>query len=328
VNSHLLSRTSIKRIPLSDIHIQPDGPYCTSFGFDSAALKTSLDRIGLANPPVLTEEGGEGGWRVVCGYRRLMCVRELNWSHVSARIFSKGVLSHADALLLNLYENLAFRGFNDVEKAMILSRCCRWMSRESVLNRVMPLLELPSRNRTLELYLRLEGISDPVIKEGVAGGQLSLKAVEILAHLEAPDAHMVAKTAIKLNLNMNQQRQLIEYLEDLSGIFDQDFSEILASSRLQSVLEDARLNPPQKAKAFMGALRALRLPTLTEAEQSFRRAVRKLELPSQTRIEAPPAFESPFFRLEIRFRDGPELAEKIHRLEGRAARISQLRPVA
>ena len=58
-------------------------------------------------------------------------------------------------------------------------------------------------------------------------------------------------------------------------------------------------------------MRSRRFPSLTESEIAFNRKISSLNLPDGIRIEHPPFFESPDYRLEIRFRNGEDLKKKI-----------------
>ena len=71
------------------------------------------------------------------------------------------------------------------------------------------------------------------------------------------------------------------------------------------------MNNPQKTKAILLYLRSKRLPLLVGAERAFKRKVSTLGLPKGVRIKASPSFEGPDYCLEVRFREGRELAERI-----------------
>ncbi|MFH1487345.1 MAG: hypothetical protein ABII06_00410, partial [Pseudomonadota bacterium] len=226
---------------------------------------------------------------------------------------SESDLSALELLLINLHDNLATRPFNDVEKGMILSRLISRVSEEEILNRYMPLLGLPSRGETLQTMTALEAL-DPDIRSALVNKQISLQTTKTLLNLEAPSRIKIFGSIISLKLNFNNQRQLIESLLDLSFKEEAPFHQILDSASLQEILNHPKLNTPQKAARILAFLHGLRYPLLTKAEKAFQKMISGLDLPPDTRIDHPPFFEGEGLKLEIHFRDGKDLQEKMRRL--------------
>jgi hypothetical protein len=113
----------------------------------------------------------------------------------------------------------------------------------------------------------------------------------------------------RIRFNFNQQIQFIEYIKDISIKEGKSIIHILSEKRLLTLLEDKKLNNPQKAKHILNLLRSRRFPRLTDSEKTFRKNLSKLNLPKNARIQHPPFFETPHYRLEILFRNGKELKE-------------------
>jgi hypothetical protein len=76
-------------------------------------------------------------------------------------------------------------------------------------------------------------------------------------------------------------------------------------------MEDRKLNTPQKAKRVLGHLKARRFPLLTLSENAFQKKISNLGLPEGVMIFYPPFFEGPDYRLQISFKNGETLREKI-----------------
>ena len=136
-----------------DIEDSP-GPYCMSFGFDLGPLIRSIQNVGMINPPLLIEKRGDGH-TVIAGYRRIRAFRVLHYEEIPCRLLSASQLSPFECLLLNLYDNLATRRLNDVEKGMVFMRLAALLSHEEIVKDYMPLLGLPSHRPTLLFFLRL-----------------------------------------------------------------------------------------------------------------------------------------------------------------------------
>ena len=289
------------------------GPYCMSFGFELTSLIRSIKRVGLVNSPLLIEDG-KGTMTVISGYRRIHALKFLKWNSIPCRVLAKSEFSPLECLLLNLHENLATRNLNNVEKGMILSRLTSWLPRTEILEDYMPLLDLPSYEKTLNLFLMIEKELDEEIKAYLARGQTSLQVAGMLLNMDPVSRPPVFDLISSLKLNINQQTQLLNYIVDLSQITKEPIFEFMKEQSLESICSDDNLNTPQKAKAVLRLLRIKRFPSLTEAERTFNKMVSKLDLPKRVRIDPPLFFESPDYRLEVLFKGGKGLREKIERL--------------
>jgi hypothetical protein len=289
-----------------------------SFGFDPGPLRHSIREVGLLNPP-LVYDNGNGRLEVVAGFRRLSALRALGRARVDCRVMGDRGPDRLGRLLLNLHDNLATRPLNDVEKAMALTRLSKHMSGKDVMEGYMPLLGLAPRPETLEFYLALEERLDDPIKTALVRGRVSRDSVASLLELGDPDGKALFSVLEELNLNINEQKKFIEYIIELSHIKKSDISSLLSMPDLDRILSDTGLNGPQRKKALLKQLREMRYPKLTDAETRFHRMVSRLNLPKAARIVAPPFFESPDFRLEVRFRDGRDLRavlDDLSRIDG------------
>jgi hypothetical protein len=292
-----------------DIDDSP-GPCCMSFGFDLKPLIQSIKKIGLINSPLVMEQR-PGNLTVISGYRRILALKSLKWDRVPCRVLSESQLSPLDCLLINLHENLATRKLNEIEKGMILSRLGSWLPRTEVVKHYMALLALPAHEPTFLFFVRLEQELDREMKEYLVRGRLSLKATKMLLETPIDAMRNIFRLLSSLKFNFNQQEQLIEYITDLLHMNADFMSDVFEGQELVSIRSDTALNNPQKAKAILRFLRARRFPLLDSAERAFKKKALGLALPDGVKISAPRHFEGPHYRLEVLFKDGRELTEKI-----------------
>ena len=299
-------------VNLKDIDDRP-GPYCMSFGFNLRLITQSIKRIGLVNSPFLIENG-HGKLIIITGYRRIQALKSLGRDKTPCKILSKSDHSPLECLLLNLYDNIAIRKLNDVEKGMVLCRLENYINKTEILEQYMPLLDLPSHESTSLFFMKLEKELENDIKEYLVQGHLSLKIARMFLGMETEDRMRVFHLISSIKFNINQQGHLINFLTDLSRIHSISIQEILREHSFENIYSDTLLNNPQKAKALLYQLRVKRFPTLHQAEITFKNKILKLGLPKDIRINAPPYFEGPQYRLEILFKDGEELVGKIKSL--------------
>ncbi|MBW1912207.1 MAG: ParB N-terminal domain-containing protein [Deltaproteobacteria bacterium] len=297
-------------VKLDEIDEGP-GPYCMSFGFDLKSLKRSIADFGLINTPFV-RRSRKGGIDVVIGYRRIIALKSLNRELVPCIDLSDFDLSPVELLLLNLYDNLTARKFNDTEKGMVLSRLLNYIPERDRLREYARLLDIYNE-RDLELYLKIDEL--PILmKDSIAAGTLSFKALRLILEMNIPSRSTVFEWISKLNFNFNQQKQFIEYIQDISSKEERTIPNLLKEEQLLKILEDRAMNNPQKAKKVLHIIRSRRFPLLAGAEKSFKQEVDRLELPQNVKIQYPPFFEASDYLLKISFRNGKKLKEAIRSL--------------
>jgi hypothetical protein len=298
------------QVEISEIDLNP-GPFCMSFNFDLGPLKASIERFGILNPPYLLRNSDASFW-VVAGYRRLLALRELCRPDTPCQILPDGFAA-LEALLLNLHDNLVHRRLNSVEKGMALNRLTCFFTKEEIVTDFMPILGIPSNRQILEQFLCLEEMEEP-IRVSVAMERLSLKVVGLIAGLGRDDRLRFNDLFMSLRWSFNLQWQVALWIMEIAGREGRSVREVIGDERIVAILRNGKMNDPQKVRALEEEFRNWRFPAITEYERSFRRCVSNLDLPSKVRVIPPPFFEGAAYRLEIIFREGKELREKVERL--------------
>ncbi|MFH1123089.1 MAG: ParB/RepB/Spo0J family partition protein [Pseudomonadota bacterium] len=288
------------------------GPDCMSFGFDLDPLILSIRRCGLINNP-LVARNEQGRVDVIAGYRRILALKTLGWGRVQCRDLSALLPSPLERLLFNLHDNLPTRTFNDVEKGMILGRLASLVPREALLNEHMPLLGLPSHEPLLRVYLQVEGMEEPV-KRALAEGRIPMRTVRALLDLDLDSVKTLGRWLTDIIFNFNQQSQFIEYVRDISVRENREISELMSDEGLAGILRDPKVKGPHKAKHVLERLRQRRYPRLCRSQEAFQEKVKRLNLPEGVMVRFDPYFEDPHYHLDISFREGKALREKIVRL--------------
>ncbi|MEE4352111.1 MAG: ParB N-terminal domain-containing protein [Desulfatiglans sp.] len=307
-----LAEIPIQSVDFRHIHTEP-GPFCMSFGFELQSLIFSIENVGLINPPLIVEKR-PGEMDIVAGYRRIKALIQLKTTSIPCKILSHSEFSPFDCLLVNFYDNLVSREFNDVEKGMLLNRLQEHISKTMILEQFMPLLGLPCHRPTLDLFMRVENELNAEIKEYLAHGGLSLKTARLLLEVEEDSRSTVFHLISSLKLTMNQQLQLVDYLIDISHTTGKPIPLLLDDIQLNRIIAEGDTNKPQTAKAVFELLRHTRYPRLSNAEKDFKRVISRMRLPKGVHVKAPPFFETPQYRLEVMFKEGGELKDKLYRL--------------
>lgn len=293
------------------------GPYTMSYGFNLDVLCESIRKVGLLNPP-LVARNEKGSFDIVAGYRRILALKFQGEPKVLCKEVTSVLPSPLERFLVNFYENVATRKFNDIEKAMILERLRGYVQKEEILASFMPLLSLPSHEGTLEFYLKLVNLEESV-QNAITQEEMSMKAAKALLELDRGSQQVLFRWIGVLKFNFNQQMKFLEHIRDIGMREHMTIPEVLCEASLLKILENSRLNNPQKAKAILDTLRIRRHPRLSMAQQMVENKISSISLPSGAAIHYDPYFEDPNYRLEISFKDGKDLRKSIsllHSLDG------------
>ena len=296
---------------IADLDLE-NGPYCTSFGRPLKPLASSMQRVGLLNPPLVHRGQGEA-WDVVCGFQRLRALLEMGEETCPCLELSTPHPGPVELLLMGVYDNLTTRGLNEVEKGRVLERLAAYLDETTVLRDGMALLGLPSRASVLSSYRALVG-AEAMVQQAVASGLLSMKAFCLLKRWPSPDRTEACDWVTNLRMNFNKQYQFVELLDDISIEEQITPQGLLQLDSIRSVLAQEGVNRPQKTVRVLETLRKRRFPKLEAAERAFRKQVSSLELPKGVRVVHPPGFEGSDFRLEVVFRNGSDLRKRLETL--------------
>ncbi len=302
-----LLKSTILNVDISDIDLKP-GPFCMSFNFNLKPIKASIGKFGVLNPPYLLKKS-DSNFIVVAGYRRLLSVKELGWKDILCQILPND-FSPFQALLLNLNDNLIHRKFNNIEKGMVLQRLIGFLKREEIVTNFMPILNIATNKQTLELFLGLEELEEE-IKVSIAEERLSLRVAGFMRNIGRDDRLRINDLFTSLKWTFNQQWETIQWIIEIASREGRTIKEVIDDRHIIEVLNNDRMNNPQKVKAIVKILKARRFPSLLEAEKLFKKGLSNLSLPLGVKIIPPPFFEGIDYRLEIVFTKGQELKEEL-----------------
>lgn len=297
-------------VDISDIDLK-SGPFSMSFSFNLEPLKASIDKFGVLNPPYLLKNS-DGTFTVVAGYRRLLAVRELGWPDILCQIMPDA-FPPLEALLLNLNDNLIHRQLNNIEKGMVLTSLTCFLEEEEIIRNFMPTLGIPANTQTLRLFLGLHEL-EKSIQVSVAMEKLSLKVAGLMFGIGKDDRLRINDLFTSLRFSFNQQWKATQWIMEIANREGRSIKEVLDKGDIIGVLNNDRINNPQKVKLLVMVLRSIRFPSLLEAERLFREGLSNLRLPSGVKIIPPPFFEGIDYKLEIVFTKGEGLKKNLTEL--------------
>jgi len=306
-----LSKGEEIRLDIAKMAESPS-PYTMSYGFSLDVLCESIRKVGLINPP-LVAQNQEGSFEIVTGYRRILALKTLGERNAFCHDMTGVLRSPLERFLAAFYENLATRKFNDIEKAIILSKLRDYATKEEILISFMPSLSLPSHEGTLKFYLKLLDL-DPNVQKAIAWEVVSIKVAKAFVELEKSSQQALFHWIDLLKFNVNQQLKFIEYTQDISIRENRTISDVLSDGSFLQTADSPPLNIPQKAKTVLQTLRVRRFPRLAQAQQAVESVVSTISMPPETSIHYDPYLEEPYYQLEIKFKHGKDLKNAINKL--------------
>lgn len=146
--------------------------------------------------------------------------------------------------------------------------------------------------RGVAAYAREKRFSAPLTERWLAVGEA--------------DAAALLGVARRLRLGENQFRDVLELAEGIAARRACAMADVLALDPVRSVLEGP-LGRNEAVKALKLALRRLRYPQLTEAEERLGRLVKALRLPRGVRVEFAPHLEGSRVTVIVEAQSAPTL---------------------
>jgi len=289
----------IEKIPLQQIDLS-DETFSVNYLPDLQRLRSSIEQIGMTQPVLLRKK--LGGYQMICGFRRISVMKELEKSEIESRVFEEKEMDEFHLFFLSLQENLTTRGFNIVEEAMALEKLIHHFQihPDTVIHTFLPLFSLETNEKILNTYLSLARMEDEVktyvLKEGV-----SRSNIRRLSTLTSEDRIAVLSLISPLKLGENRLREALTLLEEISRRDQCSTREIVRRPEIQAILSQKELTPLQKAERVKKILKAHRYPRMHQLEEAFEKSKKKLNLPSRLSLHHQPFFEGKGLKVEFQF---------------------------
>jgi len=275
----------------------------------SAPLNESIRRIGQLNPVVLLKS--DQSYRIVCGFRRLNALRQLNTPTVFARILESGSSGSLDFFDLALWDNLSHRQLDPLEKARVLYKLKNdfGVSDRMLIRIYLARMDLKPHKQVLRAHMVLHE-SHPDFRGHFKEGRLTQASMEYLSTVSSTSREIIASSLAKIHLSSSLQRKIFRLLDDLAAIAGAEPGKALEDPQVREVLNNPRLSPAQRGEKMYAILYRLRFPRVAQAEKLFMERKQSLGLPGSVRITPDPYFETPDLYVEFNAHD----AERFRKL--------------
>jgi len=299
-----MAEPHLEPIPLAAIDWQ-DTSCLITYGPLPDTLRRSIQAVGLLQIPLL-QGRQHGRFRIVAGSRRLLICRELGLEPVTCQILHES-LSPEACLRLAVYDNVATRVLNPVEKSLVLAKMLASLPRPQVIGEFMPLLDLEPSSKLLSRYLELQRLEKDML-DALADGTLHERTASALVPLAPSDRRALSALFGEFSFSVSVQEEIIELAVEIGRREGMAPAEVLKADAIAALRREQKRPARHRAEEIRRYLQGRRTPRLTARWERFLRETQELGLPSHVRLVPPPYFEGPHWRLECTFQSGKDLA--------------------
>ena len=285
-----------------------DTTFLMSYPREALQVLASVRTIGVLQPIVVSDAPHQGKYQIIAGFRRAYACRAIGLDRIRATMYPLGPDNALGAFRLALYENLAHRTFNDVEKSLILTKLLRQFacSQDEVIQTYMPLLRLAPNAKVLETYLKIHDFEEE-IKHYMADHEFPMTVSELLATLSSDDRQAVFRLISTLRLGINKIKELLTHLEEIALRDNCTMKQIIDDRQIHDILRHKQYTGPQKAEQIRRIIREKRYPQLTTLEHKYHDQLKQLHLPRGLQLKTDRFFEDDDLSATFRFQTPEQL---------------------
>jgi hypothetical protein len=296
-------------VSLNDIDLKDDR-FRISYFFDLEKLLLSIKKIGLVSPLIIVKRE-ESRYILVSGWKRIFACLDLSLSSIP--VFLLDDEDDRRIFLLSLYENLAVRNFNLLEKAEILHRLNAFINDEKkIVRQFFPLLDIPATLSYLDIFLKIARL-DFTWKKVIFEKKLSLPPIQLLT--EFTPADRAPLLPLVLPMSLNKLKQFLEDLFELSKKTGDSPKAILSTPEIQSVRQADNVSSLQKAEKVRSLIRSKRYPSLSSWKKSFASSLKKARLSKEVAFNAPSFFEDGEFAVTFSLKNKEAFQKRLAKLQ-------------
>jgi hypothetical protein len=277
-------------IALDHLHLPPDL-------FDGRTPHEQTSPYANAFPLIVCATGATS-FTVIDGCKRLLRMQRSGQVTAPCGILDTGIDSTRLGLLrimlnkgrqLHLREKICFAGWleNNIAPDHAIEVCAG--------------MGIAASERNVLKHLLSSGES---AINAVSDGRIHIQSVEDFVVLSGEDRKAFLDTFGRLRLSVQMQRELLQWLPEIAVAENTTIGELLKRDTVCRILEDARINDPQKIQHIRELVHSWRFPRLHAARAEWESLAGSVNPdPRKIGFECSPAFEKDQLSIRIRLTD-------------------------
>lgn len=295
-------------IKLSDLNLEDRRFRFTLNPADSRLLR-SVRAIGVLQPVIITAR--QERQVLVAGWRRIEAARSCGLEELPALEIAEKIGDLA-VFLVAFFENYGQRPFSLAEKSLAIRKFYDFRLRANeIIERILPLLELPPERRMLELMLEVSVLEERFLQVIHRRDWKPVTAEQLLSF---PPAERAWLLSLIEKLTHNQQREVIESFYSLKRKTGKSLEDLVRKEKLAGPTGRLLKGEISAADRLLAALREEKSPLLSGLRQSIEVEVRNLGLPEKVRLDYDRALEETILRISLEAKEVTDLKKALQSL--------------
>ncbi|MBC7350208.1 MAG: hypothetical protein H5U05_09570 [Candidatus Aminicenantes bacterium] len=301
---------AIRLIKLTEINLE-DRRFRFTFNPVEERFRHSVKVIGILQPLIITYRDEKpvliDGWKRVeaarsCGLEELLALEMDNQAN------------DAEIFFLAFFINYSRRPFSLAEKSLAVRKFYDFGLRPAdIIENVLPLLELPLEQKTLEIMLELSGLERWL--EVIHRKDWKLGTAELLVSFPLEERFRLLQLVEKLT--HSQQKEVIEHFYSLKRRTGKSLKELTGEEEIGDTIRRLIAGEPEAAGALLSVLRKFSSPRLWHLNQVISERIKKLELPPEISLDYDHSLEKAALKISLETASTGELKEVIKCLSQR-----------
>lgn len=296
-----------KVIRLADIN-QEDRRFRFTLNPADRRLLNSVREIGVLQPVIIIFR--ENRPVLVDGWRRIEAARACRLIELPA-LEVTGQTDDLAVFLLAFFVNYGQRAFSLAEKSLAARKFFEFrLHPDEIIERILPILELPPERRMLELMLEVSALDEKFLAI-IHRRDWKPSTAELL--LSFSPAERAWLFLLVERLSHNQQREVIENFFSLIRRTGRNLEELAMEPELAGAVDRLLKGETDAVDRLLGALRKANSPLLSRVNKAMDEEIKRLSL-SGVKVDYDRSLEKRGLRLELEASEFRELKQAVKSL--------------
>ncbi|MGB4705010.1 MAG: ParB N-terminal domain-containing protein [Candidatus Saccharicenans sp.] len=272
-------------------------------------ILTGIKEAGILQPLLVILR--EGRLIMVDGWSRLeaaqsCCVEELPVFELDSR------MGDLRAFQLAFFINYSQHRFSLAEKALAARRFLEFkMPAEEIIERILPLLELPPLKKTLELLLEISSLDGKSI-EMIHRKDWKPVTADLWLRFLPEERNWMLR--LMERLTHNQQHELIETFYSVKKLTGVGPEVIVREKGLDGITDSLRKGESAAFDRLLAELRKITSPLRSRLNEELSEKIKELRLPLKVQVDYDRTLEKPGVKISFEARSARQLGEIIKSL--------------
>ncbi|MFQ6617553.1 MAG: ParB/RepB/Spo0J family partition protein [Fidelibacterota bacterium] len=293
----------LDHISVSGIELESDFFRIAVKALDEKFLE-SVFELGVISPIIVRKRGEK--YQIISGFRRAEGALKSGLNQIPAIVLIEGI-SDIQCIEIIIALETPISETDTIVKANILKMLVKsGVSRDEIINRFMPLLNLqPSRR----LFENLEEIADypDTVKRYISEVKLSVKRALIFSGMSDEQKNYFIHLRDVLKIGINRLEILVRMSKEISKKVGKDIKSVIEESGINDIVKREDVESAVRYNRVFERLFQIRYPNLHEINRKLHRMRKELKIQPPVEISWDRNLETPGLKISFAFQSLEDL---------------------